>query len=136
VGDKGDRRVTGETSPDSSYRRGMVSPSVLSVLPIQGESEGVIRVGAVITTARSMIIRAGGCQRLGTSRHALEFSREFDRQKPVEKCEDTFFYGITACHPSVTLVTHEKGCKPFVAGGFVTLSPFITKNPILQNTGL
>ena len=33
-------------------------------------------------------------------------------------------------HPSVTLVTHEKGCKPFVAGGFVTLSPFFTKNPI------
>ena len=40
-----------------------------------------------------------------TRRQRIEFSREFDRQEPVEKCEVAFFQGITACHPSVTPVT-------------------------------
>ena len=44
-------------------------------------------VGSVITTARSRIMRAEGCQRLDTGRQAPEFSREFDRQKPPERYE-------------------------------------------------
>lgn len=69
-------------------------------------------------------MRAGGCQCKGTSRHTLEFSREFDRQEPVEKCEVAFFLGITACHPSVTPATLRKGCKRPVHQRSVTLSPF------------
>jgi len=69
-------------------------------------------------------MRAGGCQCKGTSRHTLEFSREFDRQEPVEKCEVAFFLGITACHPSVTPATLRKGCKRPVHRRSVTLSPF------------
>ena len=109
-GDKGDRRVTDCDTP----------------LPCRGGVGG----GVSNYNTRGRNIRAGGCQCLGTSRHALEFSRGFDRQKPAERCEVAFFYGITACHPSVTLVTHEKGCKRPVHRRFVTLSPFFTKNPI------
>jgi len=69
-------------------------------------------------------MRAGGCQCKGTSRHTLEFSREFDRQEPVDKCEVAFFLGITACHPPVTPATLRKGCKRPVHRRSVTLSPF------------
>ena len=72
-------------------------------------------------------MRAGGCQCLGTSRHALEFSREFGRQKPAERCEVAFFYGITACHPSVTLVTHEKGANALYIGVLSPCHPFSRK---------
>jgi len=50
-------------------------------------------------------MRAEGRQLHDTRLHAPEFSREFNHQKPVEKCEVAIFYGSTACHPSVTLAT-------------------------------
>ena len=72
--------------------------------------------------------------------YAHEFSRKLRRKVPLFHCQTAFLLlnslensstsgllPLLACHPSVTLVTLQKGCKCPVYRHSVTLSPYIEK---------
>jgi len=83
-------------------------------------------------------------------RGKVALKSEFTRSKPLNSRENSFACGMssvyqqvetdgfrrtkvaaTSCHPPVTLCHPQTGCKPFVAGRSVTLSPFFEKTSIL-----
>ena len=95
----------------------------------QNEGNAITWASTLLNSRENLTVRSR--HRCARRHLADEFSREFTGNSALWNCNmrndnpvRLSFYGITACHPSVTPDTLRKGCKPFVAGGFVTLSPF------------